>query len=98
QEGEGAGVARPRRNGRERRARCRRGLHLRRAARRVSTWPSAKARRVLQALFRIGWRQIRQVGSHCTLACPGWPNYRFAFHDDEELGPAMLAKTRSTQV
>lgn len=23
---------------------------------------------------------------------PGWPDYVFAFHDDEEIGPRMLAR------
>jgi predicted RNA binding protein YcfA (HicA-like mRNA interferase family) len=54
---------------------------------RVSTWPSAKARRVYAALFRIGWRLKRQSGSHRTLSRDGWPDFVFAFHDDEELGP-----------
>ena len=34
----------------------------------MSNWPSAKARRVLAALLRIGWRIKRQSGSHRTLA------------------------------
>jgi predicted RNA binding protein YcfA (HicA-like mRNA interferase family) len=34
----------------------------------------------------------RQSGSHRTLSRPGWPDYVFAFHDAEEIGPAMLAK------
>lgn len=58
----------------------------------MSSWPSAKARRVLAALRRIGWRVKRQSGSHRTLARPGWPDYVFAFHDDEEIGLKMLAR------
>jgi predicted RNA binding protein YcfA (HicA-like mRNA interferase family) len=58
----------------------------------VSNWPAAKARRVLAALLRIGWRIKRQSGSHRTLAREGWPDFVFAFHDDEEIGPAMLAR------
>jgi predicted RNA binding protein YcfA (HicA-like mRNA interferase family) len=30
----------------------------------MSSWPSAKARRVFAALKRIGWRHDRTVGSH----------------------------------
>jgi len=37
----------------------------------VSVWPSAKARRVLAALERLGWQVKRQTGSHKTLARPG---------------------------
>jgi len=58
----------------------------------VSTWPSTRARRVLAALTRIGWQLKRQSGSHRTLSRAGWPDCVFAFHDDEELGPKMLAR------
>jgi predicted RNA binding protein YcfA (HicA-like mRNA interferase family) len=58
----------------------------------VTYWPAAKARRVLAALLRIGWTIKRQTGSHRTLAREGWPNYAFAFHDNDEIGPKMLAR------
>ena len=58
----------------------------------MSDWPAAKARRTLAALLRIGWRIKRQSGSHRTLERTGWPDFVFAFHDDEELGPRMLAR------
>jgi len=34
----------------------------------------------------------RQSGSHRTLARANWPDFVFAFHDDEEIGPRMLAR------
>jgi predicted RNA binding protein YcfA (HicA-like mRNA interferase family) len=55
-------------------------------------WGSAPARRVLAALQRIGWRIVRQRGSHRVLARDGWPAFVFAFHDGEEIGPVMLAR------
>ncbi len=58
----------------------------------MSHWSSARARRVLAALLRIGWILKRQSGSHCTLSRPGWPDFVFAFHDNEEIGPRMLAR------
>ena len=58
----------------------------------MSQWPAAKARRVLAALHNIGWTLKRQSGSHRTLARPDWPDYVFAFHDNEEIGPKMLAR------
>jgi predicted RNA binding protein YcfA (HicA-like mRNA interferase family) len=58
----------------------------------VSVWPSTKAKRVLKALLHIGWRIKRQSGSHRTLARDGWPDFVFAFHDREEIGPRMLAR------
>lgn len=58
----------------------------------MSQWPSSKARAVLSALFTIGWRLKRQTGSHKTLAREGWPDFVFAFHDGEEIGPRMLSR------
>lgn len=58
----------------------------------MSTWPATKARRVLAALERIGWQIKRQRGSHRLLVRPGWPDYEFAFHDHDEIGPRMLSK------
>jgi predicted RNA binding protein YcfA (HicA-like mRNA interferase family) len=58
----------------------------------VSSWPASKARRVLATLLRLGWAIKRQSGSHRTLARDGWPDVVFAFHDDEEIGPRMLAR------
>ena len=58
----------------------------------MSEFASAKARRVYAALERIGWQLKRQTGSHRVLARVGWPNYVFAFHDGDEIGPVMLRK------
>jgi predicted RNA binding protein YcfA (HicA-like mRNA interferase family) len=58
----------------------------------MSQWSSTRARRVLAALLRIGWIVKRQSGSHRTLSRSGWPDFVFAFHDNEEIGPRMLAR------
>jgi predicted RNA binding protein YcfA (HicA-like mRNA interferase family) len=59
----------------------------------MSYWGSRKARLVMAALLRIGWHIKRQAaGSHRVLAREGWPDYVFAFHDGEELGPRILAR------
>jgi predicted RNA binding protein YcfA (HicA-like mRNA interferase family) len=58
----------------------------------MSGFPSAKARRVLSALLKLGWTVKRQSGSHRTLTREGWPDVIFAFHDGEEIGPKMLAR------
>lgn len=47
---------------------------------------------MLAALYRLGWQLKREASSHKTLARPGWPDYVFAFHDNEEIGPRMLAR------
>jgi predicted RNA binding protein YcfA (HicA-like mRNA interferase family) len=58
----------------------------------MSQWPAAKAQRVLAALLRRGWTVKRQTGSHRVLQRAGSPDYVFAFHDGDEIGPHMLAK------
>ena len=58
----------------------------------MSQWPSTRARHVLAALLRTGWTVKRQTGSHRTLSRLGWPDYVFAFHDDDALGPRMLIR------
>jgi len=59
----------------------------------MSQWGSRKARLVLAALLRIGWQIKRQSGgSHRVLTRDGWPDFVFAFHDGEEIGPRMLSR------
>lgn len=58
----------------------------------MSQWPSVKARQLLAALLRIGWTEKRRTGSHRTLSRPDWPDFIFAFHDQEEIGPRMRAR------
>jgi len=55
-----------------------------------SQWPSSKARIVLAALLRAGWKIKRQRGSHRTLSKAGRPDYVFAYHDRVELGRGAL--------
>lgn len=59
----------------------------------MSHWASTKASQVLAALLRIGWTIKRQAGtSHRVLSRPDWPDFVFAFHDRDEIGPKMLAR------
>lgn len=59
----------------------------------MSAWGSAKARKVLKALLKIGWTVKRETGgSHRVLERADWPDYVFAFHDGTEIGPRMLAR------
>ena len=63
----------------------------------MNQWSATRARRVLAALLRIGWTIKRTTGSHRVLERPGWPDFVFAFHDGDEIGPRMLARiARST--
>lgn len=58
----------------------------------MSDWKSVKAKRLLAALEKIGWRVKRQTGSHKILERAGWQDVVFAFHDGDEIGPKMLAR------
>jgi len=58
----------------------------------MSQWRSIKANRLLSVLLKNGWAIKRQKGSHKTLEKIGYPDYVFAFHDSEEIGPKMLSR------
>jgi predicted RNA binding protein YcfA (HicA-like mRNA interferase family) len=62
----------------------------------MTQWPSSRARKVLRALYKIGWREkvrISKSGSHKQLEHPNYPNeFTWVFHDAEEIGPKMLAR------
>lgn len=59
----------------------------------MSVWGAVKARVLLRALLRIGWRLKRESGgSHRVLEREGWPDVVLAFHDGDEVGPRMLAR------
>jgi predicted RNA binding protein YcfA (HicA-like mRNA interferase family) len=58
----------------------------------MTEWRAVRARQVLAALQRTEWRTTRQRGSHRVLVKEGRPNFVFAFHDREEIGPKMLAR------
>ena len=58
----------------------------------MTSWPSSRASRVLAALLKIGWSVKRQTGSHKVLEREDWPDFVFAFHDREEIGPRMLTR------
>jgi len=45
----------------------------------VDDFPSMKARRLMRE--PLGYRVVRQSGSHRTLRAPGRPRVLFAFHD-----------------
>jgi predicted RNA binding protein YcfA (HicA-like mRNA interferase family) len=53
---------------------------------------SGQGERLLAALTRIGWKTAWQNGSHRRLTRPGFANYTFAFHDQEEVGPGLLSQ------
>ena len=59
----------------------------------MSKWPSCKASRVYKALLRIGWTpKGHKGGSHVQLERDGDPDYTWAFHNSDEIGPVMMSK------
>ncbi|OHA87844.1 MAG: hypothetical protein A3A96_00340 [Candidatus Zambryskibacteria bacterium RIFCSPLOWO2_01_FULL_39_39] len=55
-------------------------------------WHAVKASHLLRSLLNLGWSIKRQKGSHRILSKPSYPDFTFAFHDREEIGPKMLAR------
>lgn len=59
----------------------------------MSRFGSVKARKLLRALLKIGWRIKREGrGSHRIMEREGWGDFVFAFHDGDEVGPRMLSR------
>lgn len=59
----------------------------------MTRWRATRAARVFAALRRIGWSVKREAkGSHRVLEREGFPNFVWAFHDRDEIGPKMLAR------
>jgi predicted RNA binding protein YcfA (HicA-like mRNA interferase family) len=60
----------------------------------MTQWPSTRARRVYRALLRIGSVPLSQTGSHVKLRHreSKYPDYIWAFHEKEEIGPRMLVR------
>ncbi len=59
----------------------------------MSRWGSAKASRVLSALYRIGWHLKRQgKGSHRILAPEVCLDFIFAVKEGRAIGPRMLSR------
>lgn len=58
----------------------------------MNPFPSSKSKKVLTALISIGWHIKRQTGSHKVLERKDWPDFVFAFHDNEEIGSRMLSR------
>lgn len=59
----------------------------------MSQWGPCKARDLFRALLRAGWSLKREAkGSHRIPERAGSPDFVFAFHDGEGIGPRMLAR------
>ena len=63
-------------------------------ARVANRFPSLKARALLAVLCRepLGYRVIRQVGSHRRLEARGLPSLTLAFHERATIVPGLVRK------
>lgn len=66
----------------------------------VNPFPSMKARRLLALLQRepLGYRVVRQSGSHRRLESPNHPPLTFAFHDGATLPGGLVRKILTKDV
>jgi predicted RNA binding protein YcfA (HicA-like mRNA interferase family) len=60
----------------------------------ANRFPSLKARALLAVLYRepLGYRVVRQSGSHRRLEAPGLPPLTLAFHDRATIAPGLVRK------
>ncbi|MBS1716311.1 MAG: type II toxin-antitoxin system HicA family toxin [Armatimonadetes bacterium] len=58
----------------------------------MSEWTSVSAKELLRVLIGKGWEIKRTTGSHRVLSHESFPDFVFAFHDREEVGPKMLSR------
>jgi predicted RNA binding protein YcfA (HicA-like mRNA interferase family) len=66
----------------------------------MSRFPSLKAKRLLRLLQAepLGYRIVRQSGSHRKLEAPGRPTIVFAFHENQTIRPSTIKDILCNQV
>jgi predicted RNA binding protein YcfA (HicA-like mRNA interferase family) len=66
----------------------------------VSRFPSMKAKQLLAILERqpLGYRIVRQAGSHRRMEAPGHPPLTFAFHDKATIPSGLVRKILTRDV
>lgn len=66
----------------------------------MDAFPSLKASKLLALLMRepLGYRVVRQSGSHRRLRAPGRPALTWAFHDRRTLAPREVHNVLVSQV
>jgi predicted RNA binding protein YcfA (HicA-like mRNA interferase family) len=66
----------------------------------MAQFPSLKARRLLRVLQAepLGYRTVRQKGSHRKMEAPGRPAVSFAFHDRQTVRPSTVKDILCSQI
>lgn len=67
---------------------------------RVPRFPSLKAKKLIRVLEAqpLGYRIVRQKGSHRKLEAPNRPPITFAFHDNQTIRPSTVKDILCSQV
>jgi predicted RNA binding protein YcfA (HicA-like mRNA interferase family) len=67
---------------------------------RVPRFPSLKAKKLIRVLEAqpLGYRIVRQKGSHRRLEAPNHPPITFAFHDNQTIRPGTVKDILCNQV
>jgi predicted RNA binding protein YcfA (HicA-like mRNA interferase family) len=66
----------------------------------MAKFPSLKSRQLLRVLTSkpLGYRVVRQSGSHRRLEAPDRPPITFSFHDRQTIRPATVRRILCDQV
>jgi predicted RNA binding protein YcfA (HicA-like mRNA interferase family) len=66
----------------------------------VAQFPSMKAKQLLRVLQAepLGYRIVRQKGSHRKMEAPNHPTVVFAFHDNQTIRPSTVKDILCSQV
>ncbi len=66
----------------------------------MAQFPSLKAKQLLRTLQAqpLGYRVVRQKGSHRKLEAPNHPAISFAFHDNQTIRPSTVRDILCNQV
>lgn len=66
----------------------------------MARFPSLKAKKLLRVLQAqpLGYRIVRQNGSHRKMEAPNHPTITFAFHDNQTIRPSTVKDILCNQV
>lgn len=66
----------------------------------MAQFPSLKAKKLVRVLEAqpLGYRVVRQKGSHRKLEAPNHPPITFAFHDNQTIRPGTVKDILCSQV
>lgn len=57
-----------------------------------------RPKKMLKALYKLGYVEVRRKGSHRWLSADGRPDLLFAFHDGDDISPGLVRDILVKQV